>query len=238
MHIALIAVATSLFLVQPERGQDPAQSERPGRTGAEAPTQPEGALAVDPEEWKPLFDGRTLEGFVVRGGAATFRVEDGSIVGTTAPDTPNTFLCTEREYGDFVLEFEVLVHPELNSGVQIRSQSRPDHQDGRVHGYQVEIDPTPRGYSGGIYDEGRRGWLAKPTEEQAAASPFRPGEWNHYRVEASGNRIRTWINSVPMADLIDDVDASGFIGLQVHGVGGRTDPLEVRWRELRIAELD
>jgi hypothetical protein len=194
------------------------------------------AVTVQPDsDWTPLFDGRTLEGFTVRGGAATFTVEEGAIVGTTAPDTPNTFLCTDRAYADFVLEFEVLCHPELNSGVQVRSAAR---EDGRVFGYQAEIDPTPRGYSGGIYDEGRRGWLARPTPEQAANTPFLDGAWNHYRVEARGGRIRTWINGVPVADLIDEADGAGFIGLQVHGVGGRADPLTVRWRNLRIRELD
>ncbi len=185
--------------------------------------------------WTSLFDGSTLNGFVIRGGDAAYAVEDNTIVGETRPNTGNTFLCTERDYADFVLEFEVLVDIELNSGVQVRSHV---NDKGRVYGYQVEIDPTPRGFSGGIYDEARRGWLAQPTARQAVDSPFKPGEWNRYRVEARGNRVRTWINDVPVADLIDDADASGFIGLQVHGVGGRTDPLTVRWRRLRIREFD
>lgn len=186
------------------------------------------------DDWTPLFNGTDLEGFVSRGGNAVYTVEDNTIVGETRPNTPNTFLCTEREYSDFVLEFEVRVHPELNSGTQIRSHVR---DDGRVFGYQVEVDPTPRAYSGGIYDEARRGWLAPPTPQQAADAPFKNGEWNLYRIEARGNRIRTWINNIPVADLLDDADASGFIGLQVHGVGGRADPLRVQWRSLRIREL-
>lgn len=199
-----------------------------GRSPARA--QPAGS-----DGWVTLFDGRTLEGFVKQGGAAEYTVEDHAIVGETRPNTGNTFLCTEQEYADFVLELEVRVDIELNSGVQVRSHTS---DEGRVFGYQVEIDPTPRGFSGGIYDEARRGWIAQPTPRQAIDTPFRPGEWNLYRVEARGNRVRTWINGVPVADLLDDTDASGFIGLQVHGVGGRTDPLRVRWRGLRIREFD
>ena len=187
------------------------------------------------DDWVPLFDGSTLDGFVIRGGKAQYTIEDGAIVGTTRPNTPNTFLCTEHEYADFVLELDLKVDPELNSGIQIRSHAR---DNGRVFGYQVEIDPSPRAYSGGLYDEARRGWLAPPTPQQAADSPFIPDAWNHYRIEARGNRIRTFINGIPIADLIDDADASGFIALQVHGVGGRTDPLTVRWRNLRIRVLD
>jgi hypothetical protein len=183
-----------------------------------------------------LFDGKDTAGWVQRGGEAAYSVEDGALVGRTALDTPNSFLCPEKEYSDFVLEFEVKVDPELNSGVQIRSQSRPDYRDGRVHGYQVEIDPTPRGYSGRIYDEGRRGqFLDDGEDNEAALKAFKPGEWNAYKIEALGDRIRTWVNGVPVADLVDGVDHSGFIGFQVHSAGEAG--LEVRWRNIWIKEL-
>ncbi len=196
-------------------------------------------LTREPEPaWTPLFDGTSLDNFTQRGGDAHYAVEDNCILGETRPNTANSFLCTTRDYADFILEFEVKVDPELNSGMQIRSASTPDYQDGQVHGYQVEIDPTNRGFSGGIYDEGGRGWLAQPTPEQAAHSAFVPGGWNHYRVEAVGPRLRTLINGIPVADLHDELVPAGFLGLQVHGVGGRTDPLQVRWRNLRIQELD
>lgn len=199
-----------------------------------AAAPPGGRTGRAGDDWTPLFDGRSIEGFVTRGGEAAYSVEDGCIVGETRPDTGNTFLCTARDYGDFVLEFEVMVDAELNSGVQIRSHAR---ESGEVYGYQVEIEATERGYAGGVYDEGgRRGWLAQPTPDQAADSPFKAGGWNLYRIEARGSRIRTWVNGVPVADLIDGAEASGFIGLQVHGVGARSDPLRVRWRGLRIRE--
>ena len=184
-----------------------------------------------------LFSGQDLTGWIQRGGNATYAVEDGCIVGRTAPNQPNSFLCTTGDYTDFVLTLEFKVDDALNSGVQIRSRSTSDHEDGRVHGYQVEIDPSDRSWTGGIYDEGRRGWLDDLADNETARAAFRRGEWNSMRVEAVGDRIRTWINGVPCADLRDDMTPSGFIALQVHGVGSRTDPLEVRWRRITLTHL-
>ena len=191
-------------------------------------------------DWQYLFNGKDLSGWEVRGwaekpGTAEFRVEDGMIVGVSAADVPNTFLCTEKPYGDFILEFEVLVDPGLNSGVQFRSNSRKDYQNGRVHGYQVEIDTSARAWSGGLYEEGRRGWLVPLTRNEKGQQAFRNGEWNHYRVEAVGTTLRTWINGVQCARLEDAGEASGFIGLQVHSINnadhiGKT----VKWRNVRI----
>jgi HEAT repeat protein len=206
----------------------------------------------------PLFDGKALEGWEQKGGKATYRVEDGAIVGRTVPNTPNSFLCTRKVYGDFVLEYEFRCDAALNSGVQIRSQAleaETSHEvegkkikvpAGRVHGYQVEIDPDKpeRSWVGGVYDEGRCGWLypgsrggdAKAFSEQGRRL-YRKGEWNQVRVEARGPAIKTWLNGELRADLQDEMTLRGFIALQVHGVGGRQEPLEVRWRNLRIREL-
>ena len=181
-----------------------------------------------------LFDGKTLDAFVKKGGSAEYRVENGEIVGTTVPNTPNTFLCTKKDYGDFELTFDVRVHPELNSGVQIRSHSVKGYKGGEVFGYQVEIDPTTRAYSGGIYDESRRGWLDDLSDNEEGRKAFKNGEWNKYRVMAQGDHIVVWVNGVKTADFHDDVDRFGFIGLQVHSVGDRSDKMEVRWRNLRI----
>jgi hypothetical protein len=194
--------------------------------------------AVADEGWKDLFDGKTLEGWTQKGGKAKYEVVDGVIVGSSVPNTSNSFLCTEKHFGNFELELEFKVDPTLNSGVQIRSNSLPDYKSGCVHGYQVEIDPSDRAWSGGIYDEGRRGWLNNLKDNEPARKAFKQNEWNKYRIVADGDSIKTWINDVPAADLKDDMTASGFIGLQVHGVGGRTEPLRVRWRNIRIKELD
>lgn len=128
--------------------------------------------------WVTLFDGKTLNGWVQRGGQAKYEVVDGTIQGTSVPNTENSFLCTEKTYGDFVLHVEFRVDPELNSGVQIRSNSLAEYRNGRVHGYQVEIDPSDRGWSGGIYDEARRGWLNSLEQNKRARYAFRPGQWN------------------------------------------------------------
>ena len=189
--------------------------------------------------WIPLFDGKTLKGWTQKGGTARYEVKDGVIVGSTVPNTKNTFLCTERSYGDFVLEFEFKVHPQLNGGVQVRGQSRPDYQDGRVHGYQIEIDPDvkrDRMWTGGLYDEGRRGWLADLTGNDPARKAFKPEQWNHVRVEAFGPSIKTFINGVPAASIVDAQDLEGFVALQVHQVGKREDPLTIAWRKLRIQD--
>ena len=185
----------------------------------------------------PLFDSKTLDGWKQLGGKANYKAEDGQIVGSSVPNTSNSFLCTEKHYADFILEYEFKVDPSLNSGVQVRSNSMADHKNGRVHGYQVEIDPSARAWTAGIYDEGRRGWLNNLANNEPARKAFKQNEWNKVRVEAVGDSIKTWLNDVPAADLKDSMTASGFIGLQVHGVGKRTEPLEVRWRNLRIKEI-
>lgn len=187
-------------------------------------------------KWQPLFDGKTLDGWTQKGGKANYVVEDGMIVGSTVPNTPNSFLCTEKHYSDFILEYEFKVDPKLNSGVQIRSHSLPDYRNGRVHGYQVEIDPSDRAWTAGIFDESRRGWLNDLKNNPAAQKAFRQNQWNHVRVEAIGDSMKTWLNGVPAADLKDSVTAIGFIGLQVHGSGSKT-PLKVMWKNLRIQDL-
>ena len=119
---------------------------------------------------------------------------------------PNSFLVTEKDYRDFILEFDVRqdVGP-TNSGVQFRSLSTPEFENGRVHGYQADIDPSPRQWSGGIYEEAQRGWFYTGEMNPPAKALYKFGEWNHYRIEAIGPRLRVWINDAPAADVIDDV---------------------------------
>lgn len=192
------------------------------------------AITLTLLQWQPLFDGRTLTGWEQINGTAKFRVEDGAIVGETVVGSPNSFLCTTKMYGDFELEFDVKVDNELNSGVQFRSKSVPGYQSGRVHGYQVEIDPSERGFSGGIYEEGRRGWLQDTSKNEKALKAFKRGEWNKYRVVARGNHLQTWVNGVAAADMKDDLTRWGFIGLQVHS--SDKAGLQVRWRNLKIKD--
>lgn len=193
------------------------------------------SLSAQDGGWTSLFDGKSLDGWTQRNGTATYEVKDGAIVGTTVKGSPNSFLCSDRFYGDFELEFEVkLFDDRLNSGVQIRSHSFANHKKGRVHGYQVEI--STNGHAGFVYDEARRGWLSKDRDDPLRRAAFKNGEWNRYRVVCLGPAIRTWVNGVQIAHIVDDVSPSGFLGLQVHSVGG--DPKwQVAWRNLRIREL-
>ncbi len=205
---------------------------------------PTAALAA--EDWEVLFDGKTLNGWIQKNGTATYRVEDGAIVGKTAPLSPNSFLCTEKDYGDFELEFEVnLMNNELNSGVQIRSQTKEMKDKtkvGRVNGPQVEIEASGANgaESGYIYGEACGGWMT-PEDELIPHKAFKDGEWNKYRIVAQGARLQTWINGEAIEDL-NDVEKfkshpKGFIGLQVHGVGNK-GPFQVAWRNIRIKVLD
>ncbi|KPK84455.1 MAG: hypothetical protein AMS27_09925 [Bacteroides sp. SM23_62_1] len=186
-------------------------------------------------DWISLYNGNNLEGWIQKGGKAQFTSADGMIIGTTVANTENSFLCTEKCYSDFILELEVMVDTSLNSGIQIRSRT---YLNGRVHGYQVEIDPSPGGYSGGIYDEARRGWLYYLEEDEKGRMAFKNGEWNKYRIEAVGQSIKTRVNGEMCANLMDDADDSGFIALQVHSVDVErrpwTEGVEVKWRNIRI----
>lgn len=197
-------------------------------------------LPLSGQSWTPLFNGKSLSGWTQRGGKADYRVENGTIVGYSKVNTENSFLCTKQNYGDFILEFDFRVDDALNSGVQLRSESLKSYQNGRVHGYQFEIDPSSRAWTGGIYDEARRGWLYPLTKNPAAQKAFKNNEWNSARIEAIGNSIRTWVNGVPCADLIDDKTPAGFIALQVHAIGNDASKAgkTVAWRNIRICTKD
>ncbi len=191
-------------------------------------------LSVADDGFVPLFDGKTLDGWTQRNGLATYRVEDGAVVGKTAKNSPNSFLCTEKAFCDFELVFEVQVDPGLNSGVQIRSRSSKDYNNERVHGPQVEIETAP-GESGYIYGEATgRGWVSP---NQDIKDAYKNGQWNEFRVLAVGPQIQTFINGKAVENLTDEAwSRCGFIGLQVHGVGDR-GPFEVRWRNIKIKDL-
>ncbi len=187
-------------------------------------------------KWRDLFNGSDLKGWVKRNGNAEYRIVNKAIVGVSQLNTPNTFLCTEETYGDFVLELDVKVEPGLNSGIQIRSLSDPNVNNGRVHGYQIEIDPGDRAWSGGIYDEARNGWLYPLSINPKGQKAFKNGQWNTYHIEAIGPRLKTWINGIPCANVLDPQTARGFIALQVHQIKREDQKgLTVQWRNIRIA---
>lgn len=194
---------------------------------------------VQAEEWVSLFNGKDLAGWTQKNGTATYRVEAETIIGKTSEGSPNSFLCSDVEYGDFELKFEVLVDDALNSGVQIRSASLPERNNGRVHGPQVEI--ATNGTAGYIYGEALdTGWLTTDMSSDAARSAFKAGEWNVYHVVAKGKHLTTSVNGIPVADYQDEKTGmlKGFIGLQVHGIGAGEGPYQVRWRNIQLKNLD
>lgn len=188
--------------------------------------------------FKPLFDGKSLEGWKNPYKHGEAKVVDGEI--HLIADN-KFFLVTEKTYANFVFEGAVLL-PEgmANSGFMFRAHAEP----GKVYGYQSEVDGDPnRAWSGGLYDEGRRAWFISPIKgdkesEEAfrkrAGDAFKRNDWNTYRITCKGNKITIEVNGVVTTDCEDDKDASGVIGIQHHGEKGQT----YRFRNLRIKELE
>lgn len=185
-----------------------------------------------------LFNGTNLAGWEIKEGALSLYkavpasgTEPAYIEGTA--DGTLGMLGTTSQYGDFDLQYEFWVEDPLNSGMQIRSFM----SNGIVTGYQVDIDPSTRAWSGGIYEQNGRNWLNDLSTNPAARGAFAPGKWNHMRVLAVGPRVRTWINGVPAADYtetVSNVPTTGFLALQVHQGGSSITNKRVRFRNIRI----
>lgn len=233
-----------------DKASEKAEAKTEGGEKAPSPAPESG------DGWITLFDGETLDGWKPsKLGSASYTVHDDAIRGETAEGSPNTFLLSEKQFGDFELEFEVKVHDKLNSGCQIRSREKtaddllisgrngkPAKDLNRFFGPQVEIEASP-GQSGYIYGEATgRGWLSPEPQEKGHAHDYvKNGEWNHFRVVARGPRIQTFINGNAVADLTDETiyetHPRGHIGLQVHGIKKGTGPFDVSWRKIRVREL-
>ena len=202
----------------------------------EGPTSSQGLKSPELPQWESLLPPEDLSGWKILGGRARYLIEDSVVIGQSTPNSPNTWLITERQFGDFELEYEFLCDPSLNSGVQIRSEAAGSS----ARGFQVEIDvddQRKRFWSAGLYEEGDRGWIDDLKDNPEARAAHKPHGWNHVRVVAVGAHLQTWLNGVAAAEVFDTRRLSGFIGLQVHGVGNRQDPLEIRWRRLRVRDL-
>lgn len=203
--------------------------------------------AGDASGWKPLFNGKNLEGWNNPYSWGKFQMVDGEVHLTA---DKKFFLVTDKKYSDFILEGEILLPAgKANSGFMFRCHAEKD----KVYGYQAEVDGSDRCWSGGLYDEGRRGWLwpskAGRTKEESAlkhekssqefmAKPeiknaLKRDEWNTYRVTCKGDHIRIEVNGVLVTDYHDSTDAEGYIGIQHHGEKGQT----YKFRNLRIKEL-
>ena len=195
------------------------------------------AVTINAQEWVDLFNGKSLKGWEKLDGSAEYRVENGEVIGVSKIKTPNTFMATREIYSDFILEYEMKMDRGLNSGVQFRSVDVQPDGTKRVNGYQVECDDhDSRPWAGGVYEEASRGWLYPMAYNMCAARANKRGEWNRVRIEAVGSTIRTYINGVNFANLVDDKRSEGFIALQVHGIGddAELEGKEIRWRNIRI----
>ncbi len=186
-------------------------------------------------KWVKLFNGKDLAGWKQLNGKATYKVSNGEIIGTTVFKEPNSFLVTDTDYGDFILELEFKLDAAMNSGIQFRSESTQSYRDGRVHGYQMEIDPSERAWTGGIYDEARRDWLYPLEYNTGAKKAYKANDWNTCRIECIGPVMRVWINGVPTSNLVDAMTPKGFIALQVHAIDKAEEAGQtIRWRNIRI----
>ncbi len=185
--------------------------------------------------WTYLITKKKANDFHQLNGSGTYKIKGKKLVGISKYGTPNSFLATKINYGNFILEFEVKIDTGLNSGVQIRSLSKAKYHNGAVHGYQVEIETSPRKWAGGIYDESRRGWLYPLTDNPKGQKAWINNKWNHYRIEAIGNELKTWVNGILCANLIDDMTAEGFIAFQVHSIQRKEqEGKKVKWRNIKI----
>jgi hypothetical protein len=192
------------------------------------------------QEWQPLFDGKTLDGWYKRDGNAEYRVEDGAIVGVTTAGSPNTFLVCDKKFpGDFVLEMDVMMNDtNTNSGIQFRSNYNPTANNGRgrVNGYQYEMDPSQRSWSGGVYDEAGREWLYPGSLNSKSQISFTTGVYHQVKIECVGKTIKTWLDGKPVAYVVDTIaDNEGLIALQVHSIG-RPELAGIKcfWKNIRI----
>ena len=185
------------------------------------------------EEAPLLFDGEMPEGWFTVGDAR-YRVEGTTLIGGAGPARRQRFLVSRREYGDFAFEVDVRIAVEGNSGIQLRSHVG---RDGRLRGYQAEIDPSPRAWSAGLFDEGRRGWLDDLSDNEAAREAFDLDGWNRYRIVANGPKLEHWINgqrTVLVEDNAKQAAAKGIFALQIHG----GPPMVVKARKIRLKRLD
>jgi len=184
-----------------------------------------------------LFNGKNLKGWKALNGFAEYIVEDNAIVGISTKGSPSTYLSTKKEYTNFILEYEIKIDQSLNGGVQIRTHHDASKGKGSVYGSQVEADTSPRGWSGGIYDQSRNGWRYPLEYNPEAKSAWKNDAWNKVKVIATGNRIATWVNGVSVANVIEEKVETGFIGLQVHSAGADKHGKKTRWKNIKITQI-
>lgn len=220
--------------------------------------------SVKDDGWKDLFDGKTLNGWEVINqdwdhpdSKPDFYVESNMLIcNTTLDNSGGGYLVTEKPYDNFILELDVKTDTTLNSGIQCRSRvwkrdtvttflngrgeiGQSKWRAGYVWGYQIEIDPSTRAWSGGLYEPGNRGWLVTLAGNESAQKAFNPNDWNHFKIVMDGDRIQSWVNGTLVVDTIDKMSKSGFIGLQFHGAQNELQKnKKTMWKNIKIKELN
>jgi len=220
--------------------------------------------AKQQDGWKDLFDGKTLNGWKLINQDWTnpdvkpdFYVENNMIVCNTIMGNEGGYLVTEKSYSNFILEFDVKIDTSLNSGLQCRSRMwekdtttiyvagdaqgtkhETKWRTGYVWGYQIEVDPSRRAWSGGLYEPGNRGWIVTLAGNEPARNAFKRMDWNHFKILMDGSKIQVWVNGIQTVDTTDEMSKSGFIGLQFHGAyqPWQKDKKSM-WKNIRIKEL-
>jgi alpha-L-rhamnosidase len=247
LFFLVVSSIGSLFSVAKVQALDPsiALLTRP----SVEPDGNKGYRAMLSRGYTPLFNGKDLAGWRNPYSHGTAKVVDGEIH-LTAND--KFFLVTEKKYRDFRVSVEIhLPEGAANSGVMVRCHVDPKEKK-IVYGYQAECDGSERRWSGGLYDESRRGWIWPSTQgrseaqflhhekesKEAFAKPeirdaLNRSGWNRFEVTCIGDRIAIELNGVETVNFRDAMDAEGFIGIQHHGEDGQT----YRFRNLFIKEL-
>jgi len=168
------------------------------------------------EPWQDLFNGDDIQDWEIKDGIAEAWVEDGMMVTEQIDSLNFPYLAYKGEFSDYILEIEAKLTGPLNSGVLIRGISDPNIKNGRIHGFQMEIDQTERRWTGGIYEEAGRLWLTPLESMEEALAAYKVSDWNHYRIEAIQDTFKIWVNGIPTTHLIDGKTDRGIIGFQIH----------------------
>lgn len=180
-------------------------------------------------EAKTLFNGRNLAGWVVMHGGE-WTVENGVLIGrngtnwSTNPEKSGSWLSTEKQYGNFILELEYAINQGGNSGTFFRSAHE---KNPAFTGYEMQVvadqgrQPT-KGSAGSLYD-------VVPAKKNMSKPA---GEWNQVKIVAEGRRAQIFWNGELTIDHETDRSLKGYLGLQNHD-----SKSVVKFRNIRITEL-
>jgi len=197
------------------------------------------------EQWKSLFDGTSMRNWKIINWTEGVAIRDHEFAchmvrntTTTTTTTEHSFLCTEEKFSDFILELEVKLDGDSHSGILLRCIDAPPEAKVRVYGYQVKFDPTPRKWSGGIFDDfgDTWKWHYDLSTDERARNAFILNEWNHFRIEAIGITLKVWVNNIPVTHLIHAKYSNGYIAFKMHALGNESEKEKalVHFKNIRV----